>query len=103
MNSLAVGLQQAGAFGACFVVWPVTERIGRKKTLVISSAIFCVGVIIETVNTHSMAPFYVGRFVAGVGLGAASVVVPMFSSEMSPKELRGQIGSFFQWFYTFGM
>lgn len=49
-----------------------------------------------------MAAFYVGRVVAGLGLGAATVVVPMYSSEMSPKELRGQIGSFFQWFYTFG-
>lgn len=43
-----------------------------------------------------------GRVVAGVGLGSASVVVPMFSSEMAPKELRGRIGSFFQLFYTFG-
>jgi len=68
----------------------------------LSSAIFCIGAIIETINTHSMAAFYVGRVVAGVGLGAASVVVPMFSSEMAPKELRGQIGSFFQLFYTFG-
>jgi MFS family permease len=68
----------------------------------LSSAIFCIGAIIETINTHSMAAFYVGRVVAGMGLGAASVVVPMFNSEMAPKELRGQIGSFFQLFYTFG-
>jgi MFS family permease len=50
-----------------------------------------------------MAAFYVGRIVAGIGLGAASVVVLMFSSEMAPKDIRGQIGSFFQWFYTFRM
>lgn len=50
-----------------------------------------------------MAAFYVGRVVAGLGLGAASVVVPMFSSEMAPKEIRGQIGSFFQLFFTFGI
>lgn len=103
VNSLAVGLQQAGAFAACFVVWPITEKLGRKKTLMIASFIFCIGAIIETINTHSMAAFYVGRIVAGLGLGAASVVVPMFSSEMAPKEIRGQIGSFFQWFYTFGI
>jgi MFS family permease len=47
-------------------------------------------------NTHSMAAFYVGRVVAGIGLGVATVVVPMFSSEVAPKEIRGQIGSFFQ-------
>ena len=68
----------------------------------ISSVVFCIGAIIETINTHSMASFYVGRVIAGVGLGVASVVVPMFSSEMAPKQLRGQIGSFFQLFFTFG-
>jgi MFS family permease len=69
----------------------------------LSSAIFCIGVLIETINTHSIDAFYVGRVVAGVGLGAATVVVPMSSSEMAPRELRRQIGSFFQWFYTFGI
>ncbi|OCK78881.1 MFS sugar transporter-like protein [Lepidopterella palustris CBS 459.81] len=103
VNSLAVGLQQAGAFAACFVIWPMTDRIGRKKSLMLSSVVFCVGAIIQTINTHSLAAFYVGRTIAGIGLGAASVVVPMFSSEMTPKEYRGQIGSFFQWFYTFGI
>lgn len=103
VNSLAVGLQQAGAFVACILIWPITNKLGRKKSLAISSFIFCIGALIETINTHSMAAFYVGRVVAGLGLGAATVVVPMYSSEMAPKELRGQIGSFFQWFYTFGM
>jgi MFS family permease len=103
VNSLAVGLQQAGAFGSCLLAWPVADNLGRKKTLILSSTIFYVGVIIETINTHSMGVFYVGRVVAGVGLGAATIVVPMSNSEMTPKELRGQIGSFFQWFYTFGI
>lgn len=98
-----MGLQQAGAFLACLIIWPIADKLGRKKSLMISSAIFCIGAVIETINTHSMAAFYVGRVVAGVGLGAATVVVPMYSSEMAPKEIRGQIGSFFQWFYTFGI
>ncbi|KAM0129940.1 hypothetical protein ACHAO1_008192 [Botrytis cinerea] len=103
VSSLAVGLQQAGAFVACFFIWPIADRIGRKLSLQIASFIFIIGAIMETVNSHSMAVFYAGRVIAGVGLGAASVVVPMFNAEMAPKELRGQIGCFFQWFYTFGI
>lgn len=102
-NSLAVGLQQLGAFVACFFVWPITDALGRRKALMLSSFVFCIGAMIQTINTHSLAAFYVARVIAGLGLGAASVVVPMFSSEMSPKELRGQIGSFFQLFFTFGI
>ncbi|KAM3068312.1 hypothetical protein ACMFMF_009128 [Clarireedia jacksonii] len=102
VNSLAVGLQQAGAFAACFVIWPIADRLGRKMSLQISSFIFIIGAMMETINSHHMGVFYAGRVIAGIGLGAATVVVPMFNSEMAPKELRGQIGSFFQWFYTFG-
>ncbi|KAF2805913.1 MFS sugar transporter-like protein [Mytilinidion resinicola] len=87
VNSLSVGLQQAGAFAAYFVIWPITNRLGRKKSLMLSSAVFCVGAIIQTINTHSLAALYVGRIVTGIGLGTASVV----------------IGSLFQWFYTFGI
>ncbi|OAA58923.1 MFS sugar transporter [Niveomyces insectorum RCEF 264] len=102
-SSLAVGLQQLGAFVACFLAWPLTDRIGRRKSLMLSSFIFCIGALIQTINTHSLPAFYVARVIAGLGLGAATVIVPMFSSEMSPRRIRGRIGSFFQWFYTFGI
>jgi len=100
---MANGLQQLGAFVGCIIVWPITHRLGRKWALVICSAVFCLGALVQTINTHSRTVFYVFRVVAGLGLGGASLVVPMYSSEMSPKHLRGQIGSFFQLFYTFGM
>jgi MFS family permease len=100
-NSLSVGLQQLGAFVACFLAWPLTDYLGRRKALMISSFVFCIGAVIQTINTHSLAAFYVARVIAGLGLGTATVVVPAFSSEMAPKDIRGRIGSFFQWFYTF--
>ncbi|KAL1304458.1 hypothetical protein AAFC00_003453 [Neodothiora populina] len=102
-TSLANSLQQLGAFVACFVVWPITHKLGRKLAIIICSSVFCIGAIIQTINTHSFAAFLVARVISGLGLGGSSVVVPMFSSEMSPKELRGQIGSFYQLFYTFGI
>ncbi|CAK7231296.1 hypothetical protein SBRCBS47491_007881 [Sporothrix bragantina] len=102
-NSLAVGMQQLGAFVACFLAWPLTDRLGRKKALMLASFVFCIGAMIQTINTHSLPAFYVARVIAGLGLGAATVVVPTFSSEMSPKDIRGRIGSFFQWFYTWGI
>jgi len=100
-NSLSVGLQQLGAFVACFLAWPLADKLGRKKSLMLSSFVFAIGAIIQTINTHSLTAFYIARVIAGLGLGAATVVVPMFNSEMMPKEMRGQVGSFFQWFFTF--
>lgn len=57
----------------------------------------------EIPNSHHLSVFYVGRVIAGLGLGGATVVVPMYSSEMAPKNLRGRVGCFFQWFYTIGI
>ncbi|KAK7182445.1 uncharacterized protein CC84DRAFT_1220328 [Paraphaeosphaeria sporulosa] len=87
-------LQQLGAFLACFVAWPVTNRYGRHKTLALASAIFVVGADIQTIDTHAMGAFYPGRVIAGVGLGAATVVNLIYSSEMTAKHLRGQIAAF---------
>lgn len=103
VESLAVGLQQLGAFVACFAVWPLTHRYGRKYTIVGCSFVFIIGAMIQTINTHSLPAFYVGRVIAGLGLGGASTIVPMMSSEMTPKQIRGQVGSFFQLMFTFGI
>lgn len=103
MSSLTVGLEQAGSFFAALLTYPITNRFGRKWTIIGATFIFCVGVIIQVCPTKSIAAWYVGRFVAGIGMGGQSVVVPMYSAEMTPKEIRGRCGSFYQWMYTWGV
>lgn len=39
---------------------------------------------------------YVGRVIAGLGVGAISAVCPAFVSECAPKEVRGRITGLFQ-------
>ncbi|KAK7002419.1 general substrate transporter [Favolaschia claudopus] len=102
-NSLVVGIQQAGAFVGCWAIWPVAARWGRRRAIMVCSAIFTLGAVLQTINTHSLAAFYVGRVVAGLGLGGSSVIISMFSSENAPKEIRGRLGSFYQLMYTFGI
>ncbi|KAK3676310.1 hypothetical protein LTR78_003584 [Recurvomyces mirabilis] len=103
VQSLSVALQQLGAFVACFAIWPITNRYGRKWAIALCANIFCIGAAIQTANTHSTSVFYIGRVIAGLGLGGSSVVVPMFSGEMVPKQIRGQIGSFYQLMFTLGI
>jgi MFS family permease len=100
-NSLSVGLEQLGAFVACFFAWPLTDWLGRRVSLMVCSAVFCLGALLQTIDSHSLALYLVARVIAGLGLGAATVIVPMYRVEMTPKEIRGKIGSFFQWFFTF--
>ncbi|KAJ7780082.1 general substrate transporter [Mycena maculata] len=102
-NSLVVGIQQAGAFVGCWAISPVAARWGRRSAIEICSTVFTLGAILQTINTHSLPAFYVGRVISGLGLGGSSVIISMFSSENAPKEIRGRLGSFYQLMYTFGI
>ncbi|KAJ5933358.1 hypothetical protein N7454_005687 [Penicillium verhagenii] len=103
VSSLTVGLEQLGSFVGAALVYPITNKFGRKWTIIGATGLFCIGVIIQVNNTHSLAAWYVGRIVAGLGMGGQSVVIPMYSAEMTPKEIRGRCGSFYQWMYAWGV
>lgn len=103
ISSIAVGIQQAGALVGCFAVWPITKKIGRRWTIVICAVIFDIGVILELIKTHSIDCFYVGRVICGLGMGGASTIIPIYLSEMAPKEDRGRLGSCYQLLYTIGI
>lgn len=103
INSTAVSILQAGAFFGCFLIWPITARFGRRWSIVGSSCVFMAGTILQVVNTGSIGCFYAGRVIAGFGVGAATVLVPMMSAEMAPASIRGQLGSCFQLFFASGV
>ncbi|KAK0654654.1 putative quinate permease [Lasiodiplodia hormozganensis] len=103
VSSLCVSLQQLGAFVACPLSIPLSRKYGRKSSIFVGSVVFCIGAMMQTIPSHSLACFYVGRVIAGLGLGAMTVVVPQYNAEMSPKEIRGRLGSFFQMAFTLGI
>jgi MFS family permease len=103
VSSLTVGLEQLGSFIGAAVIYPLTNKYGRKPTILGSTALFIIGVIIQVIKTHSLAAWYIGRIIAGLGMGGQSVVIPMYSAEMTPKEIRGRCGSFYQWLYAWGV
>lgn len=103
MNSNAVSILQGGAFFGCFLIWPFAKILGRRSGLILSSLIFTVGTILQVINAHTLGTFYAGRVIAGFGIGAATVLIPMYSAEMSPKEIRGRLGACFQLFFALGV
>lgn len=103
VSSIAVGIQQAGALFGCFMIWPLTNRMGRRIAMVACSLIFCIGVVMEVINSHSLPLFYVGRVICGIGVGGSATVIPIYMSEMSPKQIRGQLGSCYQFTFTIGI
>ncbi|KAL4974722.1 general substrate transporter [Aspergillus desertorum] len=103
ISALAVATQQVGALLGCLLIWPVASTLGRRKALTLCSIIFCVGVLFETLNTHSLPLFYTGRIIAGLGVGGSATVAPIYLAEMSPPQLRGRLGSGYQFTFTVGI
>lgn len=103
VSAVMVSLQNVGAFLAAVAIFPLSERYGRKSTIQIACLVFIVGVILQVVPSHSLVCFYMGRFVSGLGLGAATAVVPSYNAEQAPKEIRGKLGSGMQLLFAAGV
>ncbi|KAJ6446789.1 mannose-6-phosphate receptor, binding protein [Purpureocillium lavendulum] len=91
VSSQSASLLQAGA------------RFGRRWAIVLSSAVFNIGAIMQLFYTRGLATWYAGRVIAGIGVGIATVIIPMYTAEMAPKHLRGRLGSGFQLAFTLGV
>lgn len=69
-----------------------SDRFGRKLPLIISAAIFTASSILM-----GWAPNYeiliLWRIVAGIGVGAASMLSPLYIAEISPAPVRGKMVS----------
>src|SRR5215213_8809076 len=71
------------------------EKYGRKKVLQAIGLLYIVTSLV-TAFTPSWLPFVIFRFLGGVGVGASSVVGPMYISEISPAARRGRLVALFQ-------
>ncbi|KAF1958909.1 general substrate transporter [Byssothecium circinans] len=93
---------QAGCFFGCFLASWIADRWGRKFSLILMGWITIVGCVIQSCSFGSIASMYVGRCVAGVGVGGASMVVPLYISENSPRAIRGGLTGIYQLFIATG-
>ncbi|QEO23459.1 hypothetical_protein [Candidozyma auris] len=76
---------------------------GRRVGLMISMAIYVVGIIVQIASQYSWVQYFIGRLITGVAVGIVSVVSPLFIGESSPKHLRGTLVCCFQLCITLGI
>ncbi|NQV78128.1 MAG: sugar porter family MFS transporter [Lutibacter sp.] len=73
----------------------IADKIGRKKTLLITAFLFAVSAIGSAI-ADSYTFFVVARIIGGVGVGAASMLSPLYISEIAPADKRGTLVSLYQ-------
>ena len=91
-TGLAVSIALIGAAIGAFTAGPVTNMIGRKKSMVIAAVLFLVSAIGSGLPL-TIWDFTFWRFLGGLAFGAASVIAPAYIAEVSPAHLRGRLGS----------
>ncbi|KAM2903318.1 putative polyol transporter 1 [Malus sylvestris] len=79
-----------------------SDWIGRRYTIVLAGTIFFIGALLM-----GFAPNYAflmfGRFIAGVGVGYALMIAPVYTTEISPASFRGFLTSFPEVFVNVGI
>jgi SP family xylose:H+ symportor-like MFS transporter len=88
----------AGAAGA----GALSDRFGRKKTLVVSAILFAISAI-GSALPQTIVEFNLYRIIGGVGVGFASMLSPLYIAEVAPARMRGRLVSVNQFAIVTGM
>ncbi|KAI6086866.1 hexose transporter [Hypoxylon rubiginosum] len=101
-SSAIVSILSAGTFFGALTSPLLADHIGRRLGLIVSSFVFCIGVILQTAAT-ALPLFLAGRFFAGFGVGLISALIPLYQSETAPRWIRGAIVGAYQFAITIGL
>jgi sugar porter (SP) family MFS transporter len=97
VSGLLVGaMAGAGASGRLADVW------GRRRLILWAAVVFTAGTVGAMLATTAWM-LVAFRFVIGIGVGIASVVVPLYLTELAPKQSRGGLTSLMQLLVTVGI
>ncbi|WP_370172108.1 sugar porter family MFS transporter [Sphingobium abikonense] len=96
LGSLGIGVNvgailvgsSIGAFGA----GRMADIVGRRGVMMLSAILFLASALLAGA-AGSSAVFIIARIIGGLGVGAASVISPVYISEVTPAAIRGRLSS----------
>jgi MFS transporter, SP family, arabinose:H+ symporter len=91
-TEVAAGSLLAGCAVGAGAAGVLSDRFGRKKILLLSALIFAISSIATSLPT-GLGQFIAARVVAGVAIGIASMLAPLYIAEVSPAAIRGRLVS----------
>jgi len=105
LSTIDKGLITSCTSLGALIISPITgilaDRFGRKAIILVADLLFIMGALWQAM-TESVAGMVVGRTVVGFAVGGASLVVPLYISELSPSAFRGKLVTLSVLFITLG-
>lgn len=87
-----VGSLLIGCAVGAFFAGRLADAIGRRTVMIGAAVLFVVGALIQGLtDVHGL--FVAARFAGGMAVGAASVLSPLYISEVAPANIRGRMST----------
>jgi len=96
------GLLTIGCLVGALFTGNFTEKYGRKRVMIVTALLYIISAL-GCAFAESLMMLVAFRLLSGLAVGATSVVVPMYISEISPAKKRGRLVSFNQFAITIGI
>ena len=96
-----VGCALVGSIAGVVVAGWLSDRFGRKPTMLFSSVLFSVSAI-GCAFCAGFTDLVAYRVIGGIGIGIVSIVSPVYISEISPEKMRGAMVGLYQLAITLG-
>jgi len=87
--------------GAMFAGF-LSDRFGRRKVLFLCAILYAVSGLLSAIP-RTFIEFLAARFISGLGIGASSMIIPVYIAELAPAARRGRLGSLFQFGIVLGI
>ncbi|AOW92480.1 MFS transporter [Rhodococcus sp. WMMA185] len=99
---ISVAITLLGCAAGAWFAGRIADRLGRKKVMLIGSALFMVSAIGSglAVTVYDLMAW---RVIGGIGIGIASVIAPTYIAEIAPARYRGALASIQQLALTIGI
>jgi len=101
-TGFAVGSALLGCAVGAFMAGGIAERVGRRPAMMLTGVVFLVSAVATGAATNVYL-FVAARVLGGLAIGAASILAPMYISEVAPANLRGRLSSLQQLAIVLGL
>jgi len=99
LKGWVVGSALLGCFAGAIFAGPLSIKIGRKWSLIISAVFFTLsayGSGLPELFPQSVSMLVFFRILGGLGIGIASMNAPMYIAEIAPSNIRGRMVTYYQ-------
>lgn len=102
-SGLIVAMLSIGTLIGALLAAPLADKIGRRLSISSWCVICAIGFVVQIAANTAWYQVMIGRLIAGFGVGALSLLVPMYQAESSPPWIRGAMVCTYQLFITMGI